>query len=191
MKHHPDGPSTLDRRWKCPGSGFAERGLPDIPNADSREGQALHDAVWRSPESNQVLTSEQQSVLYFAQKDLDQLAVKYQVDEWAGESRVSIYDKDGEEITFGTCDSHGIGVFKDKNTIVLADFKFGRKEVDQAKDNLQLSAYALGLYQMYGIEKVVAKIIQPRVSEKQKEFTFTAFDAIRDLISFIIRQANH
>jgi len=195
MKHHENGPSSLYRRWRCPGSMHAERGLKEISNKDAKEGTELHEAVWRTKEQNAVLSMEQQSVLHFAKKDLDALAGKYHVAEWVVEKRVSVYDKDWNEITFGTPDAYGIGEITkngvEKTVIVLVDFKFGRNPVDQASSNLQLAAYALALHQMLGIGEVVAMIIQPRVVEKHKPYTFTQFNEIRDLIAGIIRRASH
>jgi hypothetical protein len=43
--HNHYGPSVLGRRVLCPGSGHAEKGLPDVPSEAAAEGAALHKIV--------------------------------------------------------------------------------------------------------------------------------------------------
>jgi hypothetical protein len=55
--------SSLHRRFLCPGSGFAERDLPEEDTDDAKEGTLLHYHDENPDISRDVLTHEQRSTL--------------------------------------------------------------------------------------------------------------------------------
>lgn len=183
-EHHSSlSPSSLFRRQSCPGSAMAEKNLPDTVSDDAIEGTMLHEQIAGLITRKAVgceflhgLSQEQIEVLDKCIKFINAQISMPEYLEIETEVKLSITDSNFEILTYGTCDV--VAVSKDGRTAFLCDWKFGRGEVDEAMENIQLACYALGIAMKYGVEKVEAHIFQPRVYNGHTEYMFTDFPAI-------------
>ncbi len=139
VPHQQNGPSSLSRRAACHGSRWAEFGLPDSETDSSREGDEAHALLERLVSGLNPTGYEDREMLTAVMT-----AVRW-VDEWRakGYSVRHEYPVDPGTIlgssTAGTADL----ILQKLEHIVVADFKYGHKEV-HAIDNLQLLGYAAG-----------------------------------------------
>ncbi|MDD3276921.1 MAG: DUF2800 domain-containing protein [Kiritimatiellales bacterium] len=90
-------------------------------------------------------------------------------------------------LTFGTADVVLIGAY----TATVIDYKMGRVPVDDAEVNLQGWAYALGAFDLFGVDEVTVVFLQPRC-DLRTEHTFTRaadYDRMRDRVAAVIEKA--
>ena len=180
--HHNFSPSTLQRLSLCPGSFRMSDGLPEQKTEHAEEGTMLH-KVLSEDLPNEGLTEEQSELI----NQCDAF--------WTGlvqpEDLVCVKEKplkvmDGENVlTEGTAD---VVIVHSNNTSDVIDWKFGRNPAPEANHNYQLAAYALGVFQEYGVAEVTAHIYQPRLYH-HSEYTFRNPENILSNIESIIRKA--
>jgi len=101
------------------------------------------------------------------------------------EERISVMGSNFEEITFGTCDV----LMVKSDRVILIDWKFGRKEVGEAANNLQLAAYAVGAAQIHGVDTVECHVFQPRINH-HSTYAFTDIPAVLSSIEELIEISN-
>jgi hypothetical protein len=90
-------------------------------------------------------------------------------------------------LTFGTADVVLIGA----HTATVIDYKMGRVPVDDAETNLQGWAYALGVFDLFGVDSVKVVFLQPRC-DLRTEHTFSRakdYARMRDRVAAVIERA--
>jgi len=93
--------------------------------------------------------------------------------------------------SFGTIDYVAIKKHKGKTVLHVVDLKTGRIEVD-AKDNSQLSLYALGVistFEQYSIDKVVLHIVQDNSQVHNTNSVKMSLKKLKEFKKFAIKQA--
>jgi len=160
--HHECGPSSLGRRFRCPGSLREERWLPDTTGAAAVEGTRLHEYTAEVLGGNLRLDSVPEDdqhlvrlAVCFAQDQLHCDSGEYPTME----DRLSLAGSVGDVITYGTADA----IHEKRGTVYIVDHKFGRKPLDEASATLQISAYlAAALQRSPDIGAGIGWLYQPR-----------------------------
>ncbi len=184
--HHPFSPSRLPRLYHCPGSFklAPPHGTgPRVSSPEADEGTMLHERVASGDLAG--LTEEQSTAV---QTCLDFLETNPR--KWKHEMTLSVTDESTfSEITYGYVDAVGLRETRDPpdRPAIVADWKFGRTEVPEPADNLQLAAYALAVHQEYGCPEVRAVILQPRTGF-MAEHVYRDFAGILATIKTVIRE---
>lgn len=171
--HHIHGPSTLKNKAICPG--WTNDKNSDTSFAD--EGTLLHHAAETG--SLEGLTAEQVSCV----QPCIALCKKLEAGALTvlKEHRLSILN--GK--TFGTCDRI---IRRHRTHAEVLDFKFGRNDVDPAKENVQGWAYMLGVFEKWPeLDTVRVWFALPRL-DKVSSHTFSRKDLpkIRATVATII-----
>jgi CRISPR/Cas system-associated exonuclease Cas4 (RecB family) len=191
--HHPCSPSALFRRCACPGSMHMENKVIEAlgryaPVSDtedgewSEEGTLLHEAVF-TPKLRENLSNEQLLALEPIDEFLEQFKDEQQTFHELHLQLIAPFLIDPKFVwTEGTADFVCIR----GNVAYVADWKFGFIEVDSPEENHQLAAYAAMVMQEFGVDEVVVYVLQPRISKKPKEFTFTNFAGLLRTIKQIV-----
>ena len=188
--HHENSPSALARREFCPGSRLMESGKPDSESDASREGTMLHSVIASrllGQTTTEKLTTEQQIII---EDCLDFVDLFCDGKQLIIEQKSRLIDEDtGELLTEGTADV----VIINGNSAIVIDWKFGRGDVPEAVDNIQLATYALMVWQKYKadnipITHITCIVYQPRAYPKLTEHTFTDFGAMYNNIRAVIRR---
>lgn len=144
--------SNIRQRQLCPGSARMEEDLREISSKESEQGQRLHDYSAHPEYERQLLSPEEQDLLWIA----DQLeAEAFDAIGLRGSYVEKRECELGNEIISGHPDL--MRVYEDKIT-VITDRKFGWAEVDHADVNLQLRVYAV----LAPTPDVYVAILQPR-----------------------------
>lgn len=184
-EHARYSPSSLESREQCPG----------WENKDGEEtvwasdGERCHEAVQGLIENDETkfkaLTTDLQS---FAQECYDYAAPRI-----AGSERIiceqRLYHADPtlRENSHGSPDLIAIT----GRDAILIDFKFGRRPVTNANENLQGWTYALGLWDTYPeVETITICFVVPRVHRGTSDATFTRSGDYRRFHSRISRAVN-
>lgn len=173
------GSSSL-RRMHCPGSYVLEAAMPSSieQSPDAELGTALHAAMeWVLNESRAVedcvgrqfnrITITEAHVdekLRPALQAVDELARRYGAHDFWTELNFQFGEGSAAPGEKGTADYVGK---PDGPTLIIADFKFGSGILVEARENYQLSFYALGVADKkpeltQGVTKYVFAIIQPK-----------------------------
>ena len=148
MRHHANGPSSLGRRYHCPGSLREERGLPETTSTDASEGTRLH--AYTADVLSGTLSASATPEEY---RELVGRAVDFATDNLGTrpgehpdcEEFLSLTGTDGSEITHGTADAvHCAG-----GSVFVVDHKFGHKPLDEASATLQITAYVAAAMQRH------------------------------------------
>jgi hypothetical protein len=173
--HAKHGPSSLKNKEICPH--WINR--PGT-SAAAEEGTQMHEAA----ETNcfDGLNSEQISQVRDCLSAVDELQ-----SEIPGAIRYTELQVDVCGLTFGTADVVIIGA----NTATVIDYKMGRVPVDDAETNLQGWAYALGAFDLFGVDSVKVVFLQPRC-DLRTEHTFTRekdYERMRDRVAAVIERA--
>lgn len=185
MNHHECGDSSLERRAKCPASMMMERGLPDIPSKYAEEGEHLHKCVvdiYNGTDGHEELSIEERQavdVCVCFLREYDVVGC-----DWYFERTLYLYDEDGSVINYGTPDAYKI--IGEEGRAIIADWKFGYKEVSAPLMNWQLAGYAAKIMKVHEITRAECHLIQPRVSTKPQPYIFTNFEAIVSNIKRVI-----
>lgn len=181
--HHEFSPSALPRLYACPGSHkLSLSAEPTPPGPDAAEGTMLHKAVYDRV-TYDGLDGEQREAVDFARQYLE-------LEPWADthhELHVAVMDG-MDLLTAGTADVVQVDRSGGRGRVV--DWKFGRIEVEDAADNLQLAAYSLGAAQRWGLRAVGAVVVQPRLRKVGAPHGFTAWDAILATIRKVIQDCH-
>ena len=165
------------KRWlTCPGSHLAERGLPDSQTEDAAEGEMLH-AVMESPASphRAKLSDEQAHCIEFCRATRLKLSKEilgtdepqaFVEERWWLRNPATL-----DPVASCRVDWAG---FSDDSMIVL-DWKFGRKAVDHADVNDQLRFAAAVAWSEFSPATVYVGIVAPRADgERVTVAKFTA-----------------
>jgi hypothetical protein len=173
--HAKHGPSSLKNKEIC---GHWENRPGSSEAAD--EGTKMHEAA----ETGHLdgLNPEQ-----IAQVRECMIAVDQLQEEIPGCIRYTELQVDVCGLTFGTADVVLIGT----NTATVIDYKMGRIPVDDAEVNLQGWSYALGAFDLFGVDEVTVVFLQPRC-DLRTEHTFTRatdYDRMRDRVAAVIEKA--
>jgi len=181
-KHHPLGPSSLERAYYCPGSVLLAQSEKedDESSADANEGIMLHERVVSGVVDD--LTAEQAELVRQCRERLEQFAP---LDAWQFEAQLDLLDDEFNVLTFGTVDALFDDVENDR--VIIFDWKFGRIPVTQANDNMQLWSYAACALEKTGRSQAITHIYQPRI----KHLTDGVFDQsiqarVKDCINEIL-----
>lgn len=198
IKHHEFSPSRLNQFAICPGAYLMQQGIPEEPKSpDADEGTMLHAAV--AAHNLEGLNPEQTAAVQFCLDYIDKIVKESgkNVEAIYYEERLTIYDKDttlpeehtgtGEILTDGIADV--VVVYTDKTAEVI-DWKFGRGEVPDVKENYQTAAYSLGVYQRFDCSEVTAHIVQPRLL-KTDRYTFRMFGMLQRAVFRVIDAAKN
>lgn len=198
IKHHEFSPSRLNQFAICPGAYLMQQGIPEEPKSpDADEGTMLHAAV--AAHNLEGLNPEQTAAVQFCLDYIDKIVKESgkKVEAIYYEERLTIYDKDttlpeehtgtGEILTDGIADV--VVVYTDKTAEVI-DWKFGRGEVPDVKENYQTAAYSLGVYQRFDCSEVTAHIVQPRLL-KTDRYTFRMFGMLQRAVFRVIDAAKN
>lgn len=173
--HAKHGPSSLKNKEICP----HWQNRPGSSDA-ADEGTKMHEAA----ETGRLddLTPEQIAQVRECLDAVDELQ-----SEIPGAIRYTELQVDVCGLTFGTADVVLIGT----NTATVIDYKMGRVPVDDAEVNLQGWAYALGCFDLFGVDSVKVVFLQPRC-DLRTEHTFTRatdYDRMRDRVAAVIEKA--
>lgn len=187
-QHHEFSPSRLARLELCPGSYNAERGLPESTSEFAEEGKMLHGVVERlicgrlvlNDNTVTDLTLEQQTLAIKCKEFVDEISLLNAEKETMVFAAELHLDND---ITAGTAD---VVIVYNDNTAVIVDWKFGRGEVEEAINNIQLATYALLLKCKYTeLTAITVYVYQPRLNSKTS-YTYTDFDGIALYVNDVI-----
>lgn len=154
-KHHLFGPSSLERRYLCPGSAGMEKGLPNVTSEHAAEGTRLHAEVaaaierWCGKEvANPPPCSEEiaKCIAFFERVVKgEEFATMAEVREAIAAGTVKVFAElamewsaYGKTHTSGTADV----IIVTPSRLLGIDWKFGRREVTEAAHNWQGAAYA-------------------------------------------------
>lgn len=181
MKTHAIlSPSSAHRWMKCPASVALESDYPETSSEFADEGTAAHEIAARA------LINDVEAVAFMGtsvtvngkdyqvtaemaehvQKYLDYVnALKADSIMSAVEVRLPIGDITGEDGAEGTSDFAAI---TNDGELVICDLKYGMGVKVDAERNPQLSLYALGALELYGLSYDIGKvrlvIVQPRLN---------------------------
>jgi len=190
MKHAKYSPSKLSQVELCPGSVVMQEGLEEKITPSVEEGKLLHLKMEEYFSNRGInkdgLTEEQISLLNYCYSVVMEKLKLFQ----ESNGSISILKEQKIDIANGLTYGHIDLALIGEKEAVLFDYKFGYAEVIDTENNLQTACYAVGLYELYGIENILAVIIQPRIN-KVSEFNFnkdrllSAKKIIIDIISSV------
>lgn len=170
MKHSAFGPSSLDRRERCPGSWRLEKDLPSFETEHAAEGTRLHELIAKAISAFMVgkePTLDEEPVRLAFAKFIEvvlsagntnlkrRIANKENIDIYV-ERKLS-FKYLGEEVFYGTSDV--VIVLNDR--VVIIDWKFGHRQVEDAANNNQGAAYAIAAMQEFKREVVEVHFFNP------------------------------
>ena len=184
-KHHPFGPSSLERRDLCPGSWEVEQAIPDMTTPEASSGTRIHEAVAKmlSYKDGDIHLDVDTTEAELTRKCFD-FASELITDgvQVLVEQPLAFYDEGQTEALFtGTAD---VVIVRDDEVIVI-DWKTGFNAVVEASNNLQGAAYALAAMQRFSRAKATVIFYNPRINQRTQH-TFTNWKGIRDEIKSII-----
>lgn len=182
--HHPFGPSQLSSLRAC---ACYEGEQSKTPHARTIIGTKGHDVIESGVDDNTLADEDADMVV-----QCRQLYAKHrgQMGPGCQEIAEEYLAIDDEETTAGYLDAAIISA--DKTRAVLLDWKLGIWPVEPAADNLQIKAYALGLFRAYPtVETIDAAILQPPISDEPTAAVFTRAQVpeIHDEIWAIVARA--
>ena len=189
IKHHDFSPSRLNQFAICPGAYRMQLGLTETKSPDAEEGTMLHARV--VSKNLDGLNEEQAASVQFCLDYLENLirdreAEGKKVLHILFEEKVQVFDEDGTLLTEGIAD---VVVIYDDGTGDVIDWKFGRGEVPEVKENYQTAAYSVGVAQKYKLESVTAHIVQPRILKKNS-YTFRRMKMVLGAVRYVIMKAS-
>jgi hypothetical protein len=183
-EHARFSPSSLENRELC--SGWQDSG--DEGSIYAADGERCHEAVEAKLHGDDTLQQALSTDLAsFVQDCFD-----YAYPRIAGaetvvtETRLFHANPLLKENCHGTPDLYAIT----GNEAQLIDFKFGRRPVTNAKDNLQGWTYALALFDTYEkLEKITIHFVVPRVHKCTSCATFTRAADYDRILARVLRTA--
>lgn len=175
--HSLFGPSSLSRRFYCPGSWRMEKDLPETTNPDAEQGKQLHyeiaEMIVRSIASEEK-TSSNPAVNFcfqqFKQETIFQHNYFIEV-----EKTFKYTDTTIPEVEIGTAD---LVLYEPYNKAHIFDWKFGHNHVEEADNNLQLGVYAIAAFKEWDCETVTVHVVEA-VHEKVTEYKYVKEDIER------------
>lgn len=157
MAHHPFSPSKLERLESCPGSYTLSQDVVDMPTEAAEQGTALHGSISLDVALGDHTEEEKELVLKCRAFKEQLIAWHPEAKRWNFEEPVKLVDG-FEVLTEGTADLVGYA----PAYVVIADWKFGYKEVTPAAANLQVRTYAAGVMQAHRVPRAFVYIFQAR-----------------------------
>ena len=181
MIHTLYGPSSLSRRALCPGSARMEKDLPEVSSAEADEGTNLHKLVADMLKGHAInLEAEgfhEADAIVGRFNDLRLHNYTLLIEE----TLPCDFIRPGE---VGTLD---LGSVIPYGEAFIVDLKFGYTPVADAKDNLQLGAYAVAIYDKYECSSVTVALWQPRLNKYTEHiYNSELLKKVRDLIALRI-----
>jgi hypothetical protein len=153
--------SGIERLALCPGSFRLEQGQPDTASAESESGTRIH--AWLAGEWNGTLSDDEMEIAVMCQslsvRVTEQWEAMHGINGDAGfmvETRLWLLNR-GNQVMSGQADRIAL---MPPHGLVL-DFKTGRGEVQDPRENLQLRALAVLAAETCELETVTVAIIQP------------------------------
>lgn len=186
--HSNFGPSSLKRRELCPGSFRMEKDLPAFETEHAAEGTRLHEEI-----ANLIIAFRDGKDLPEPSCDDVKEAFEYFFDivTKCGQEKIEIfvehrmkYSYCGIDVFFGTADV--VIVLNDR--VIIIDWKFGHREVDDAANNIQGAAYALMAMRKFGKEIAEVHFYNPVIHQKSY-YSFTEAPSIAKHIMVVINKA--
>lgn len=174
--HDINSASTLSRREKCPGSGHAERGLPDSPTEASERGNRLHAVTAQA-----IRAPESERIAVLAQLNADEYeAVETCVQEFdniMSEARQMIakplvlveHPVDLSHLGIVVPGTVDLAVIVPGRIAWIRDWKYGHMWVPASPWNVQLQTYASGIAESFGVEEINAGIVQPARNQWERQ----------------------
>ena len=161
--HHPFGPSSFERRELCPGSYRMEMDLPSVESPDAQEGTRKHEEIAKAIDAfyhgeGVTIDIADDDVKAAMEKVVD--IVSGNGDDVRTEYRLS-YSYCGIEKYRGTADVVVVAPEK----VIIIDFKFGHRAVNDAADNPQGALYALAAMQEFRKDVADVHFINPVIHQ--------------------------
>lgn len=185
-KHAFASPSKLEKILLCPYLAHNCWGWEAPDNEYSLRGDAMHEAMYSDERLKALAPADQEIVLAMRRKFIEPLGDM----ESHHEIELKLFDADGNEATFGTIDFLS---FNNAGSARVIDWKFGSFPVPLARDNWQLKAYVVMVFQNYPqVERVYAMVAQPSEEidyDNMCKFSREEMPAMRDEIVKIVEMA--
>lgn len=171
-------PSSLRRRYLCPGSGRLEANLPDEESDDAQRGRLLH-KYWTNPEYDRAfLSNYDRDLLATTDRLIEEVLARLTFpDDYTLEQERRISTLDGR--LDGQPDR--VYYWQELKTALVTDLKSGWRGDVSADQNLQLRGYALIVGDNYKLERIFVSLLQPRrpASDKITLAQYSLFDIVR------------
>ena len=161
-KHFPCGPSSLQRRFACPGSYQMEKDMPDVESVNAKGGTDLHAALAAmivGPGREGDVSDFDAGALAFA-SGLARKLIEANPDCQVEIERFIDLAWIHPLIGGGTAD---LVLTEPMGRVLIVDWKFyyQKSKVPHPKDNLQTLAYACGLAREFEATRVEIMIVFP------------------------------
>lgn len=168
--------SSIERRFLCPGSANAERGLPVQSNDDADSGTRIHAALAGDVRELEKLSSDEHAVYERMREEAANLVERLGFDpnHYIAEQRLWF-----DEIFSGQPDR----VYLKDGSALVIDFKTGHREVTDAARNPQLAVLGVLAVHTYGVARVTVAIV-PRFG-KVKEIAEYDLESATAALHFI------
>lgn len=152
-EHHINGPSTLDMRGLCPGSGYMEINVPEVETEDSTLGRELHQVMRDNDNFSQAqgyVYTGQNYWKYLKEEHLPLIESCFSVLDKLPSPEYSVQQKEffvrldikGKRISYGTMDQFIYS--RETKTCYIIDWKFLYGEYELPQYNKQIITYAVG-----------------------------------------------
>lgn len=183
--HHLYGPSSLPRRELCPGSARMEKDLPGFETEQAAEGTRLHAEIAKAiteviqtgkvPEIADETVSRMfhrfVEIAFFGGEKVDFIPAETTLNFDGGQVLVEYpleFRYCGIVQYVGTADV----LIVTADRVIVIDWKTGRRQVEEAKNNTQTAGYALAAMQMFQLDKASVYIYNPVIGQDTyAEFT--------------------
>lgn len=174
MSAYTHGASHLSQWEACPGSAFAQAGMPSEDSEYSQEGTLLHAHDADPSLDRSELTGEQLDVLKYAEEGDEAIfegvrtSLKIGPDEPLEEGREDErWFRRGLKALFPGHNDRWRH-YPARKVLIIIDKKFGRNEVTDADSNRQLMAYGVMGADEFDPDHVLVAINQPRLPYSQR-----------------------
>lgn len=191
--------SGLERLKKCRGSRLLEKELTNYEESEiANAGTLIHNCL--AGIANPDMLDEQGRFAYevciesedviknqtynYSQEVISRLKI-------SGEERLWLYDENGVPILSGAFDKLYIDPVT--NSALVVDYKTGYKAQTDPAKNIQLRAYAVLVWQTYGIETVTVALIQPNCKPLYAKCQYTLPDlklALKEIRHILLTAQN-
>ena len=187
--HHSFGPSSLKRRELCPGSFRMEKDLPGFETEHAAEGTMLHGQIAEliqkriaNAEIDETQYDERVinayrylcNIINSGTLKVEKILVEYNMR----------FCYCGIEKFHGTADV----VIVCSDRVIIIDWKFGHREVDDAESNSQGAGYAVMAMKEFGKEIAEVHFFNPTIWQ-QTSTVFTDRNAIAKYLMGVIARA--
>ncbi len=182
--HHEMSPSSLERLSTCPASYLAGLAVEEIQSENNYAdiGTLRHKII----ETEDFTLSNDMEDIECAENGIEFMnAIKKEHSAYEIQKEISLEIRDKDKIiTEGTADV----VMLAPNRAVLIDWKTMRGDYTEAKHNLQLKAYSIGIMQRFNVSEVHAYLAMP-AKNSFTDFVFKDEKALLKEIKQVIKKA--